>query len=356
MLLADTDSARVRFVREARAQAKLRHPNVVPIHFVGEAEGVSFFVMEVVEGESLASLVDKRPLDTESALDVAAAVAGALEAGNAQGLVHRDVKPSNILIETTGRVLLADFGLAKATVSPEGSESAAVAAVPSQREPGAPVLLGPPVAGLTRAGAIVGSPAYLAPEQAAGRPVDFRADIYALGITLYEALTGQTPFTAPSVPELLEAHRTQPALAPRLLSPSVSPAVEALVMRMIAKRPEDRFASYAELRVAIEEARAHPSIAAPVLLRIGASAVDAMVFLAPVMLVLFALQLTIGQKVTGVLAFPTLALVMGAVDARWGRTPGKRWMHLRTVVAFDAPLRGWRALSACPDQAWGSQP
>ncbi len=353
VLLVETESARVRFLREARAQAKLGHPNVVPIHFVGEADGVSFLVMDLVEGESLASLLERQRLETERALDVVAAVAGALEAGSAHGLVHRDVKPSNILIERTGRVLLADFGLAKATASTDAAGGALAPAVPSQRDPGT-AERGAPLPGLTRAGAVIGTPAYLAPEQAAGEPVDFRADIYALGITLYEAITGHPPFTASSVPEMLEAHKTQPAPAPRTLSAAVSPAVDALVMRMIAKRPEDRFASYAELLRAIGEARARPTIAAPLVSRIVAFWLDAMLFVVPTVAVWMLLEKVVGEHdVNSAFATPLFALLLGAADAYWGRTLGKRWMRLRAVDAFDAPVRGLRAIARAQLKLWG---
>src|SRR5580692_2341873 len=157
VLLHDSPTARARFVREARAQAKLRHPNVVPIHYVDDGGSVAFFVMEVVEGESLAAVLDRGALAPDLALDLVDVVAQALEAGQTQGLVHRDVKPSNILIDRGGRILLADFGLAKDVRShdpdvPPGLES-------GSRSTGRAI---------TRAGSIVGTPAYFSPEQAAG--------------------------------------------------------------------------------------------------------------------------------------------------------------------------------------------
>jgi len=217
VLLHDSPTARARFVREARAQARLRHPNVVPIHFVDDGGGVAFFVMEVVEGESLAAVIDRGPLAPDAALDIADVVAQALEAGHAQGLVHRDVKPSNILIERGGRVLLADFGLAKDVRSRDSDVPPALGS--RERASGRPA-----DAAITRVGSIVGTPAYLSPEQAAGQPVDFRSDIYALGVTLYEAVTGQPPFTSPSTSGLLEAHKVHEAIPPRMLVPTPSRA------------------------------------------------------------------------------------------------------------------------------------
>jgi serine/threonine-protein kinase len=164
VVLTDSPAARARFLREARAQAQLRHPHVVPIHYVGEAAGVVFLVMDLVEGESLADLLRREPkIDAHRALGIADEVASALEAGAAAGLIHRDVKPSNILLEKSGRALLADFGLAKEIASRD------------LIDPSAPEPEGPVNAALTREGAIVGTPAYLAPEQASGAQVDHRA-------------------------------------------------------------------------------------------------------------------------------------------------------------------------------------
>ena len=182
VLMGESESAQVRFLREARVQAKLRHPNVVPIHFVGSQDAVSFLVMDVVDGDSLAGILAREGVLSESrALDVADAIAAALDAGSAAGLVHRDVKPSNILVERDGRVLLADFGLAKtidnAPIAREDAPSRASGV-------------------LTHVGAILGTPAYLAPEQARGEAVDFRADMYSLGVTSASSRSSPSMVTA----------------------------------------------------------------------------------------------------------------------------------------------------------------
>ena len=232
VLVGESDAARERFLREARVQGKLRHPNVVPIHFVGQEGDVSFLVMDIVEGETLAGVLAREGALAESrALDVADAIAAALEAGSAAGIVHRDVKPSNVLVHRDGtagtRVMLADFGLAKtvdhAPIAGDGASSSGTA--------------------LTHAGAIVGTPAYLAPEQARGENVDLRADMYSLGVTLYEALTGQPPFTGTTASALLLQHVHEAPIPPRVLAPSVRPAVEALVLRLLEKDPASRFAT-----------------------------------------------------------------------------------------------------------------
>jgi eukaryotic-like serine/threonine-protein kinase len=334
VLLGASEASRERFLREARVQAKLRHPNVVPIHFVGQAEDfgaerrspsegelegheplerrcVSFLVMDVVDGESLADLLAREGSLTEArALDVADAIASALEAGSSAGLVHRDVKPSNILVDKTGRVMLADFGLAKNV------------ALDGEVEPhAAPTVSG--TQNLTHAGAILGTPAYLAPEQARGEAVDFRADMYSLGVTLYEALAGQPPFTGETAAALLRQHVHEAPIAPRVLKPSLRPAVESLVMRLLDKRPEARFSSYAELRAAIAAARARELVPATFFVRAVALAVDL------VALGVYAAVLLVLTK-SATVAWLVPSLSFGALERVWS-TPGKKLMRLRVV-------------------------
>ena len=311
VLLAASDSARERFLREARVQAKLKHPNVVPIHFVGQQGDVSFLVMDVIEGESLSDLLARvGVLDEARALDVADAIASALAAGSDAGLVHRDVKPSNILIDKTGRILLADFGLAK-TVTLDGAI-------------GAPTTDAPEKSGtLTRAGAILGTPTYLAPEQARGDAVDFRADMYALGVTLYEALAGQPPFTGENAAALLRQHLNEEPIKPRTLAPHLRPAVEALVMKLLAKQPEARFASYPELRAAIDGAREKPAVPATFFVRVVAFAIDLAAISAYATVVLLLTR-------TSTLAWVVSVLSFAALERVWS-TPGKKLMRLRVV-------------------------
>jgi serine/threonine-protein kinase len=311
VLLAASDSARERFLREARVQAKLKHPNVVPIHYVGQQGDVSFLVMDVIDGESLSDVLARQGVLTEArALDVADAIASALAAGSDAGLVHRDVKPSNILIDKSGRILLADFGLAK-TVTLDGAISAPTTDAPDKSGT------------LTRAGAILGTPAYLAPEQARGDVVDFRADMYALGVTLYEALTGQPPFTGENAAALLRQHLNEEPIKPRTLAPQLRPSVEALVMQLLAKKPEARFASYAELRAAIEAAREKATVPATFFVRLVAFGVD---FLA---IAAYAGAIMVLTNLAS-LAWAVSVLSFGALERVWS-TPGKKLMRLRVV-------------------------
>lgn len=311
VLLAASDSARERFLREARVQAKLKHPNVVPIHFVGQQGDISFLVMDVIEGESLSDVLARQPVLTESqALDIADAIASALAAGSDAGLVHRDVKPSNILIDKSGRILLADFGLAK-TVTLDGAISGPTSEAPDKSGT------------LTRAGAILGTPAYLAPEQARGDAVDFRADMYALGVTIYEALAGQPPFTGENAGALLKQHLNEEPIKPRVLAPHLRPAVEELVMKLLSKRPDARFSSYAELRAAIANAREKAAVPATFFVRLVAFAVDLVAIGAYAGVVFLFTRIATLAWLVSILSFAALERV-------WS-TPGKKLMRIRVV-------------------------
>ena len=342
VLLEDTEQTRQRFLREARAQARIKHPNVVPIHFVGEHEGVAFLVMDLVEGESLSAVLAREgAFGPERALDVADAVACALEVGAEHGLVHRDVKPGNVLIDRRGHVMLADFGLAKwmGSAEPESPASAEQRSPPQEPSPG------PSHSGVvTRAGALVGTPAYAAPEQTRGEIVDARTDIYALGVTLYEVLTGQPPFSAPTITGLVSQHREDAPLSPRALAPTLPAPVEALVMRMMAKRPEDRFASPAALREAIAAARDRPRSDANAFVRALALVID---------FAFFGIGGLLAALVLEPLAMPVLVGLMGAFEGSLGFTPAKGLLQLRVVDARGEPPGIRRGLIRAVGKLWG---
>ncbi len=322
--------AKARFMREARAQAKVRHPNVVPIHYVGEQDDVVFLSMDLIEGAAFDDhLRANGALDPERALDVIDAVCLALEAGHKRGLVHRDVKPSNILRTEEGLILLADFGLAKAYDQDE-LRSHERAEVPE--ESGA----------LTKAGAVVGTPAYMAPEQARGETVDHRADMYALGVTLYELITGTRPFTSDDVASLLSQHLEDTPLPPRTLRPDLSPRIDTLVLRLLAKTPDGRFATYAELRDAIRAARHRRAPNAPLASRALAAIVDLAV-LSP----LFELGKLINLEVV------VLAIAWGTIEAIWGTTVGKKLFALRTVDVHDEKPMALRMVVRAFIKVWG---
>ncbi len=227
--LAYRSDIRARFMREAETAARLSHPNIVPIHAVGEADDLVYFVMGFVDGESLGVRIKRRGrLSLDETRRIMRETADALAAAHQQGVIHRDVKPDNILLEgTRGRVMVTDFGIAKA-LSAEGGT-------------------------LTDTGIAIGTPAFMSPEQAAGeRVIDGRSDVYSLGVVAYQMLTGELPFQAPTVPGLLMKQISTPATPVDRLRPETPRELAMTVMRCLEKDPEDRWGSADALRRALE--------------------------------------------------------------------------------------------------------
>ena len=214
-----------RFRREARSAAGLSHPNVVSVFDSGSYHGTHFIVTELVEGETLADRLRLGHMAPEQAVAVAVDVCRALEAAHARGLIHRDIKPGNVMLLPDGRVKVVDFGIARAA----GSDT------------------------LTGTGVVLGSTAYLAPEQASGQPVDERADLYALGCVLYEMLTGAVPFSADTPVATMYRHVNEDPPLPSAAR-AVPPALEAVVMRCLEKDPRARYGSAADLEQALRSA------------------------------------------------------------------------------------------------------
>ena len=239
------DAERVaRFQREAKVLASLNHPHIAAIYGLEEADGVKALVMELVEGEDLAQRLTRGPIPLDEALPIAHQIAEALEAAHEQGIIHRDLKPANIKLRPDGTVKVLDFGLAKAVVSdaemPDLFDSPTVPAV------------------ATRAGTILGTAPYMSPEQAKGRPVDRRTDLWAFGVVLYELLTGTRAFQGESVAETLAHVLTQ---APNwALLPADTPApIRTLLRRCLEKNPTRRLDSAVALRLEIDDALAAPA-------------------------------------------------------------------------------------------------
>ncbi len=246
----DPDRRR-RFVQEAQSASALNHPNIVHIYDIDTAGDVTFIAMEFVDGRPLDAVIGASPVPMALALEYAIQAAGALAAAHQAGIVHRDVKPANIFVNRSGQVKVLDFGLAKLMRSP-----------PS--ETFEPTKMGTPA---TASGVVMGTPAYMAPEQADGLPVDARADVFAFGAVLYELLSGRRPFQGASPMSVMAAVlRDRPAPLSQV-SPGIPSRLEAIVMRCLEKDPANRYPTALELRQALEEFRA--LLSAPVALPTG---------------------------------------------------------------------------------------
>ena len=211
---------RERFEREAKALAKLRHPNIVKVLDYGEHEGSPYLVMDYLEGATLKEV--KKPLKVETAVRLIRPIADALDYVHRQGLLHRDVKPSNIMITPSQEVILTDFGIVKWLEDQDDFNT------------------------LTATGVGIGTPEYMAPEQGLGKPVDARSDAYALTVVFYELITGEKPYRGKTPVEVLMKQASEPIPDPRELVPELSESVKRFLDRAMAKRPEDRYPTMAD--------------------------------------------------------------------------------------------------------------
>jgi len=238
-----------RFRREARAMSHLSHPNTARVFMYGQLEdGACYFVMEYLEGRNLAQLVRREgPMDQKRALHVMSQVCGALDEAHRAGIIHRDLKPENVFLTSQGGIedypKVLDFGLAKVTEK--------------QMRPGSMIL--------TREGMVFGTPEFMSPEQARGKTLDPRSDIYSLGVILYELLTGKLPFDAKQPIEFIQLHVNEAPipLSERAKEVDLLPGLEAAVMKALEKNPDDRYATAAEFAEALEAVAAgRPSFGA----------------------------------------------------------------------------------------------
>jgi serine/threonine-protein kinase len=228
--LAEDEGFRRRFVTESKLAASLDHPNVLPIHAAGEQDGVLYIAMRLVPGADLrVTLLEEKRLEPERAARIIAQVAAALDAAHAHGLVHRDVKPANVLLTPEGHAYLTDFGLTKQL----------------KNDPDA-----------TRTGMILGTLDYMAPEQIRGEAIGPYTDVYSLGCMLCHLLTGEVPFTVDTEEGKLWAHFSEPPPKPSARQPGLGNRFDPIVARAMSKRPADRFATAGELGAAVLDAAA----------------------------------------------------------------------------------------------------
>jgi len=228
-----------RFRQEAQAAANLNQSNIVNVFDWGIEDSTYYIVMEYVQGRDLKSIiVQGGPLMPERAVEIAMAICLALDTASAHGIVHRDIKPQNIIVTGDGQIKVMDFGIARTA----GGSA------------------------MTQTGTIMGTAQYISPEQAQGRPADPRSDLYSLGIVLYEMLTGKVPFNGENPVAIAYKHVREDPLAPSLLNPDISPELEAVVMKALAKNPENRYQSAMEMRSDLERClEGAPVYATPVL-------------------------------------------------------------------------------------------
>ncbi len=235
------EERRLRFMREARTAAAISHPNIAAVYEIDEADGVIFIAMELVEGQTLRSLLETGVPPLKKALRMAAEMAEALGSAHEANIVHRDLKPENVMIRPDGHVKILDFGLAKlrenATDSPETTRMETLSAE------------------MTREGRILGTAAYMSPEQARAQPVDFRSDLFSFGIVLYEMATGRSPFHGPSVTDTLSSIvRDQPPPLAQI-TPGIPEELARIVSKCLEKDPDERYQHTDDLAMDLRKLR-----------------------------------------------------------------------------------------------------
>jgi uncharacterized RDD family membrane protein YckC/predicted Ser/Thr protein kinase len=313
-----------RFRREARAAAALSHPHIVHIYAIGDVEGRPYFAMEFVDGHSLAdALHDGKRLPAGKAADyVLQAARGLAAAAAGKGIVHRDVKPSNLMLGKDGFVRVADFGLAKLTKSSDAS--------------------------ITGTGIVVGTPFYMAPEQGKGEKVDLRADIYSLGATFYHLLYGKPPFQGKTPLQVMLKHVSEKVEFPDVDGQPLQPEIAGVIRKMMGKTPEDRYQDYASLIADLERLGPQAETRAGFWVRMTAAVLDLIISGVIVLGAVVALSLVAPKKAGGLslfilyMFFPVYFVLFHSVS---GQTPGKRVMKIVLLDDSGRGLRIWRVFA-----------